>query len=504
MKKGFIFLIPLIGTVLLLLYFLNASQLYSQSIRLDESQSLWVSSKPLVNILQTISQDVHVPLYAVLLHFWIQIFGNDIIFARTLSLLFFVLTLPALYFMAKESSSKTVAILTVIFFALSPFMVWYASEARMYTLFAFITVLNHLFFLRFHKSDTRHGKLGLFVTSIIGFYTHYFFLLIIATQGIFLCIATIMKALKDREVEEKPFIALLFQNKKQLIVYIFVLICSFVFFVPWIYFVISQGSASNTKPLIPAPTSYNVFATFINFVFGFQTQAVQGLLISLWPLVIILFFFIFTQRKRVKSDVLEYFCLATFLPVLLAFLMSYVRPVFLSRYLILVTPTLFFLLAWVLINIAQKWGRYIGGLFIIALIILMHIQNSSAQTPVKEDYQGVTQYLSQNTTPQEVIAVTAPFTIYPVEYTYKGTSKLVTIPDWNQYKSGSIPPFSLANLQKQIEGYKNQYENIYVVLSYDQGYEKDVRNFFDNHFTLLYHHVFSPGLELRKYKLRYY
>jgi uncharacterized membrane protein len=503
MNKGFIFLIPLIGAGILFLYFINASQLYSQSIRLDESQSLWVSSKPIINILQTISQDVHVPLYAVLLHFWIQLFGNDIIFARTLSLLFFIATIPALYLMARESSTKMVAFLTVTFFALSPFMVWYASEARMYTLFAFITVLNHLFFLRFHKSNGQTGKLGLFITAIIGFYTHYFFLLIIATQGIFLFITTVIKSLKDREIEERPFISHLFQNKKQLVLYSSVIFCSFLFFIPWLYFVISQGSASNTKPLIPAPTSYNIFSTFINFVFGFQSPTIQGLLISLWPLIIILFFFIFTQKKRIKSDVLEYFCLATFVPVLLAFIVSFIRPVFLSRYLILVTPTLFFLLAWILINFAQKWGRYIGICFIILLITLMHIQNSSAQTPVKEDYQGVTNYLSQNAKPQEVIAVTAPFTIYPVEYTYKGTSKIVTIPYWDQYKAGSIPPFSVPELQKQIENYKTQYENIYVVLSYDQGYEKDVRNYFDNHFTLLYHHIFSPGLELRKYKLRY-
>lgn len=68
---------------------INWLTLSSQSIRLDEAQSIWVSTKSVPTIITLTSQDVHVPLYGVLLHFWLQFFGNTILAARSLSLLFF-------------------------------------------------------------------------------------------------------------------------------------------------------------------------------------------------------------------------------------------------------------------------------------------------------------------------------------------------------------------------------------------------------------------------------
>src|SRR5438552_3532277 len=93
--------------------------LYNQSIRLDESQSLWAATRSVPGLLRFISQDVHVPLYLVLLHFWVQIFGTSIIAARTLSLLFFALTIPFLYILGREAANRRVALLLVIFFSFS-------------------------------------------------------------------------------------------------------------------------------------------------------------------------------------------------------------------------------------------------------------------------------------------------------------------------------------------------------------------------------------------------
>src|SRR5258706_1629068 len=58
--------------------------LFSQSIRLDESQSIWVATKPVISILYLDAQDVLVPLYSIILHFWLQIFGTSVVAARIL------------------------------------------------------------------------------------------------------------------------------------------------------------------------------------------------------------------------------------------------------------------------------------------------------------------------------------------------------------------------------------------------------------------------------------
>ena len=200
---------------------------------------------------------------------------------------------------------------------------------------------------------------------------------------------------------------------------------------------------------------------------------------------------------------MEYFVFVTFLPILLVFLISMIRPIFLSRYLILVTPTLFFIIAWVLFNYTIKLSSFLIVGFTIILFSLLVYQNVSAYTPVKEDYKGVVAYLNARATPSDVIAVSVPFTIYPIEYSYTGTTKIATIPLWDRYAQGPIPKFSEEGLKKQLEAYKKQYNYIYLVLSYDQGYEKEVVTYFDQNYERVDLQTFSPGLQVREHKLRY-
>lgn len=481
----------------------SALTLYSQSIRLDEAQQLWQSTKSVPTIITVISEDVHVPVYTLIMHFWLQFFGTNISVARTLSFIFFILTIPALYKVAKESANEKIALLSITLFSLSPFITWYSNEARTYTLFTFITCVNHLYFLRLLRSNGRNGRFGYFLSSFVGFYTHYFFLLLIASQLMFIFTRFYSFFMEKREEFVNPLIPLWHNNKRFIISYSVSLGSAMLLFLPWVSYILISGSYSNSQPIIPPPTSYNIFQTFVNFLFGFQSQGIQGALISLWPLIVLFFFFIFTQKKHVQIHYLGYFGLVTFLPIALVFIGSYFRPIFLSRYLILVTPTFFLLLAWILLSYSKKVSILITSTLIIIMYGLMVFQNISSFTPVKEDYKDVALFLSQNATPQDIIAVSAPFTIYPIEYSYTGNTKIATIPDWDRYNQPTIPAFSEQNLIKQINNYKKSYENIIVVLSYDQGYEKKIRSYLDKNYALKKIKKFSQGLEIREYILRY-
>ena len=469
--------------------------LYSQSIRLDESQSIWDATKSVPTLLQFIAQDVHVPLYHMLLHFWLQIFGTDIFFARMLSLIFFLLTLPVLFSFAKESSNEKVAIVTILLFSLSPFVIWYSNEARMYTLFTFVTSLNHFFFIRMEKTGGTKYRFAYIISTILGLYTHYFFNFLLITQGLFILYTRVLLPQKDKLLRKenlaffRRFLASLFG--------------AYIFFLPWVTFVISSGSASNTKPLIPPPTSYNIFQVFVNFLFGFQTNGIQAALVSLWPVAILMLFFIFTKRRKVPIYKVEYFLLVTLLPIIMVFFASYFRPIFLSRYLIFVTPSLFFVLAWMMMSYSKKVSALLITSFTGIMFGLLLYQNISLKTPVKEDYEDVTTYLREYTTPQDIITVSAPFTIYPIEYSYQGITKIDTIPQWNRFTEGSIPPFTEENLKKQFDRYKRTYSKVYVVLSYDQGYEEKIIDYLDKNYQRVDLKQFSPGLQVRTYVLRY-
>ncbi|MGI8419085.1 MAG: glycosyltransferase family 39 protein [Candidatus Levyibacteriota bacterium] len=508
---------------------LSAITLFTQSIRLDESQSVWLSLKSFDEILKLTAEDVHVPLYGVLLHYWMQILGTDIVSVRSLSFIFYILTIPVLFILSKEAVNRQVAYVTTFFFALSPFILWYSFEARMYSLFTLVTCMAHLYFMRMVRSKGQDGKIGYYISLAIGIYTHYFFLLVILLQAIYaltLIIQRIMHEMKESTSltlqklinfsSIKPHTAFkkfsMFQYIKNgfvyyktfILSYLLIVVGALILFTPWAYYVISLGSASNTQPLIPPPSTFNLLQTFVLIMFGFQNEQIQSILVSLWPISIILLFIIFTKRKKVSFSNAEYYALATFLPVALVFMLSYIKPIFLSRYLIFVSPSLFLLLSWTLVSFSKKI-RFVSifGYTVIS-ILLLYLQISSSQTTVKEDYSGVSKYLAAKTTPSDVIGVSSPFTVYPIEYSYNGHARIDTIPQWNRFKQGdTIPAFSQGAFINQIQTYQKQYDQIYVVLSYDQGYEHTIRTYLDSHYSLTSSKTFANGIIVRSYKINY-
>src|SRR5438128_2111892 len=84
------------GTALALMFLIILASAVSfalfinQSLRLDEAQSLWQSARTPIGIVRLVAEDVHVPLYHILLHYWEVLFGNGVAVARMLSLAFFL------------------------------------------------------------------------------------------------------------------------------------------------------------------------------------------------------------------------------------------------------------------------------------------------------------------------------------------------------------------------------------------------------------------------------
>lgn len=486
-------------TCIILSVLISMLTLSTQSIRLDEAQSLWVSSKSIPMILHLVAQDVHVPLYEFILHFWLQFFGLNITMARGLSFIFFLFTLPVLYRLCREASNRNIALMSVAFFSFSPFILWYSNEARMYSLFTLITSLNHLYFLRLYHSQGMKSRAGYFITTLLGMYTHYFFFILLFSQSLFVLLEYVLHFFRDKV----PIRSLWTENKQFLLSYLQSLVLAGILFLPWFIYFILMGGAANTQPLIPPPTSYNLFQVFINFLFGFQSQLLQSILVSLWPLFILILFFIFTQRQRMLVSDIPYFTLVSFSPIAIVFLLSYIKPIFLSRYLIFVTPTLFFMIAWFILGYSKRVSAIIATISLVILFGLLLLQNLSYTTPVREDYQQASSYLEEEATPRDLIAVSAPFTIYPIEYSYQGHSRITTIPVWDRYNQGSIPPFNLSTLQQDLSSYQKTYQNIFLVLSYDQGYENTIKHYMDTHYQLKLTRTFSEGLEVREYVLRY-
>jgi mannosyltransferase len=455
-----------------------------QSLRLDESQSLWETSRSPQAILTTVAQDVHVPLYHELLHAWRNTVGDSVTSSRSLSLLFFLAAIPLLYLLGASLYGRTAALFATLLFTLSPFMNWYASEIRMYTLFVLMAILHQYFYVRLFKKESDGAWVGYLITAVIGVYVHYFFFLILFTEAFFF--------LMHRSLFQPHAL-------KRFIATAFVVILSFA---PWVWYVIHEGQAQNQQPSLPVPTSINLFGVFSQFLLGFQTDPVNTVFLSLWPLVIILVFLALRKRTYAEPET-EFLVISIVVPVTLAFAISFFVPLFVSRYLIFVAPALYLLIAYVFSRYPGRGRVVASGVLALLMSLMLAVEVTSAATPVKEDYRDVVSYLSATAHAQDAIIVSAPFTIYPIEYYYRGTAPLLTLPEWNRYAHGAIPGFDPSTLASQVATETAGVNYAWLVLSYNQGYQQQIQDYFDRHYARVYAHTFSSGLTVYGYKVRY-
>ena len=111
-----------------------------QSLWRDEAFSLLVAAKSPLEILGLTLKDTNPPLYFLILHYWIQAFGNSEPVARSLSFLFHILLSIVVWLAAHHlTKSKTVSVLAMLAAFLNPFLLQYAFEIKHYSLFALLT-----------------------------------------------------------------------------------------------------------------------------------------------------------------------------------------------------------------------------------------------------------------------------------------------------------------------------------------------------------------------------
>ena len=457
------------------------------SLRLDEAQSLFQTNRDISGVLSLVGQDVHVPGYHILLHYWQVAFGNDIYTARLLSLVFFIAIIPASYWLASYAfSNRSIGLFAALLIALSPFMEWYGSEARMYSMLAFLVVLHQIAFLKVYREGKPVHWVWYVATAVAGMYTHYFFAFVLLTEVIFYFF--FRKEFKATHVLRNFIIA-------GSIVALSI--------VPWLLYVLRLGFASNTQPSLTEPTSVDLFNTYAQFIFGFQVDSLNTVIVSLWPIIVLFAFFGLQKNHRIPRETL-YFVMAAIIPVIGAFIVSVtVKPFFQSRYLIVALPALVIFVSWVVSMYPRKVAWAIRIAIVVIVSALFIVQATSPNTPVKEDYRHAVKYLDTHATSRDVIILAAPFTIYPTEYYYQGDAKITTQPIWNRFSQGSVPAFEESKLASDIKKSTDSYQTAWVMLSYDQGYNEKIRRYMDGHYEQTHKKEFSKNLWVYGYKIRY-
>jgi mannosyltransferase len=475
-----------VGVCLAAVAMFSSVFLLNKSLRLDEAQSLWQTSHDVSGVLEIIAQDVHLPVYFLTVRAWETVFGATVLSIRTFSLLFLLASLPIFFALAKRAYATPVAVVTVLLVSLSPFLLWYGSEGRMYTLLLFFTLVNTYAFMSLWKPGPDWRDWCMYaLTAWLGAMTHYFFLFVLLSQAVFYI-------LRRRLFSRWSLVA-------------FGLIAGGVLTENLLWYQYRQTVGQiKADPFLPPPTSIDVFNIFSHFFIGFQAELINTVFLSLWPIGVFVAFALLTRRQP-GSPVTEYLFIAGLLPIVIAFIFSVsIRPLFLSRYLIIALPPLYILFVRCLFQFNANWRLGVIITVVLAMQTATWVEATSPNALVNEDYRAAVANIQARAQADDLVVITAPFTRYPLERYYHGRARLITFPAWDRYlELPTIPGYEQAALAAALEVWKQRYTDIYVLTSYDQGYEEPFRLYLDQNVERLEVHTFSPGLILSVYRLRY-
>ena len=149
---------------------------------LDEAQSVSFARLPLADLPDALRIDGAPPLYYVLLHFWIDIFGDGPWAARSISMFTSVAALPLMWLLVRRlGGDTTTAAVAVLLLAANPWAIHYAGEARMYSLVVLEVLVLSLALLRLRRRPEVPAAVGLALVTTALLYTHYWAMFLLVT-----------------------------------------------------------------------------------------------------------------------------------------------------------------------------------------------------------------------------------------------------------------------------------------------------------------------------------
>jgi mannosyltransferase len=287
----------------------------AQSFWRDEAFSWAMAARGLEAIPLT-ARDFNPPLYYLLLAAWMSAVGPSELALRSLSLVFFVGTIWVAWRYLRDCLDVPGARAGVylLLIAVNPFLLYYAVEARMYSMLAFFAATS---FYAFH---TRRTVLYV-VSTAAGLYTHYFM--------VFVPLVQLLSVL----VESRAWIVF---RRRAIVIALPLLL-----FAPWLL----TSLANRTEMAFWAdPPGWKFGIHLLTTIFtghdatyGFLDRSERWLfVIGLMPAALL------GLRALVRADSTRFgliFTLALWglLPPLVVFALSLVKPVFVPRYLIFCT-----------------------------------------------------------------------------------------------------------------------------------------------------------------------
>lgn len=316
-------------------FVLRLFKLTSSSIWHDEGYTMWLLRYDFGEILSRTARDVHPPGYYLMTKPWVELFGASEFSVRFLSLLFSVGIVYLVYKIIKDIWTEKAAFWASMFVALSPFMVRFGQEARMYGVVAFFTTLATYYFVKMIKEKNSKYLLFYVPAMLVAMYTQYYAFFVIISHWVILSIYTKgFWKLKWRESFKQKSGVL---SGKWWLANILLLVG----YAPWFPVAYAQVTRVSDNYWIKPewitertiPNNVLHFATYTHFDAVYHWNQYLGQIIY-WIIAAISIFgalYIFRNKEKLKTALSIY--IFGFLPMILVFTMSkLLTPTYMDRY----------------------------------------------------------------------------------------------------------------------------------------------------------------------------
>lgn len=359
--------------------------LTAQPISHDEPFTIYHAQFDLNNLVDYLKNYNNPPLFEILIHFWIKLFGVSELSVRILPMLFSSLSVLFIYKIGKSFFDEVTAVVSSALFTFSVMQIWYAHDCRVYSLFLLLTLSSfYLFFsLLKHERLSKPQLFGFVLSNVFLLYAHYFGAFVWLLEGIIITFYFV-------------------KNKKVLITFTAASVIGLILFLPHVFILIQRFSESAQKGTwlkIPSglESLYNMIWTFTNA----PVVAITSIVI----LVACLIKFLISSKKHVQNPFVKYALWWFLFPFFFMFFVSYKVPMFLDRYLIFITPAFYVLLA---VGLSYLFDRkkmyYVASFILVGTFLFSSTLNPDKKRRVKETVE----YIKANKTAHTIVLVCSP------------------------------------------------------------------------------------------------
>ncbi|MGF6397377.1 putative membrane protein [Pseudomonas frederiksbergensis] len=312
--------------ILVLATLVRFYHLTAAAIRGDEGSSLLLSQYSLAGIWEHAAHDVYPPLYFMLLHGWIDLFGDGIFSIRSLSALPGIVTVGLGVWLVDLLATRRAALLAGVLLALLPTAVHYSQEVRMYSLLGLWLIgatIALMYWIR-RPQSTRYLVIYTLLMSA-AFYTHYFTAFCVLCHWLYLGLIRVQPGYRLRHIQRSGW---WLANMAIVALYL-----------PWLpnLFDLVQHMdqlKANGDVGWEAPVTLGSLPSMIwSFLIQDDGENLPTLIFIALPLALLGLAGVALARDRsvFRGSVLA--LIYTVLPLLLVFAVSFISPVFIERYL---------------------------------------------------------------------------------------------------------------------------------------------------------------------------